>query len=206
MCLRVRTDCEAGVIGHVEPLVSVACPGVGAFETGDEFPGCGVGRGPQPERAVHVDPSTMAMRHLADRVEIVERARCHVAGLGAHDRGCGRRRVAVERRGELRRVHRTVGCRADRCDRVLSDPEQMERAVDRRVPFITREHTNARGAEQAVGIVPSGCGEHVVPGRGEADRVRRLRAGDEAHRRVLRKRQQLLQPPTGNHFRRDGRR
>ena len=82
----MRGEHEAGVVRHVQPLVRVGRPRVGALDALHVMPQRAAGGGPQPERAVHVEPGLMPAGEIGDRVERIERAGVHVAGLRADDR------------------------------------------------------------------------------------------------------------------------
>ncbi len=80
---------DAAVVRHVEPLVSIGRPRVGAFEPGDEVSSRRVGACPQAERGVDVEPPAALGQPVRDLVEGVECARVHLARLGAHEHRSG---------------------------------------------------------------------------------------------------------------------
>jgi hypothetical protein len=136
----------------------------------------------------------VGVREVARRGEVVARAGVHVAGLEADDR----RNVAarLERPPEGLDVDRPVRAGRHGLDRARPDAEQAERAIDRRVPLLARDHAHPGRRRQPARLdVPPRPREHPVPRRREADRVRALGAGDESEGRVAGQAECLLQPP-----------
>ncbi len=71
----------AAVVGDVEPLMSVGGPGVGGFDAAGEAGVAGTGGSPESERAVNVDPRTVAARDGNESAEVIEAAGIHIACL-----------------------------------------------------------------------------------------------------------------------------
>ena len=116
---------------------------------------------------------------VGDLVERVERARVHLADLGADDR---RRRRPSQRFAQRTRIHPTLRVGGDRLG--CAEPEQAEGAVDRDVALAPTS-TRTRPAREPVSRhVPAGALEHAEARRGEGGDAAHLRAGDEADRRV----------------------
>ena len=200
---RVAHDRERAVVGHVEPLVGVERPGVGQLDAGGQVRAAGRGGGPEPERAVDVEPGAVLAADGGDLRERVEGARVHVAGLGADDRGPVAERVA-QRGG----VHPAlvVGRQADR--RVAPEPDDAQRVEDRRVRLLVRDHAHGGRADQPARLdVPARVAQHAVPGGGERGDVGHLRARDEPEAGVGGQPEQLEHPaPDGLLGRGGGRR
>ena len=84
--LGIADEHDPAVVRDVQRLVAVGRPRVGLVDAGDERRAGARSRRPQPERAVDVHPRVVAVRQVADRAEVLERARVHVAGLRRDDR------------------------------------------------------------------------------------------------------------------------
>ena len=81
-------------------------------------------------------------------------------------------------------VHGAVRAGRDALDRGHPEPEQPERAVDRRVALLARDHTDPGRALQTVPLhVPARALEHPVARRREPDGVPRLRPRHDPERR-----------------------
>src|SRR6476469_8849130 len=78
---RVCAEGESGVVRHVQPFVPVGGPGVSEFDPVDEMTGAGVGRGPEPERAIHLPPTPVLANRAGCRREVGAGPRVPVAGL-----------------------------------------------------------------------------------------------------------------------------
>jgi hypothetical protein len=129
---------------------------------------------------------------VGDRVEAVERAGVHVAGLGGDDRGSLEPFEGPAQRGDLeavlvvaRHLHRGA----------LTEPEVAQGPGHGRVSAGLEHHVHLRGAGQPVRLdVPAHLPEHVVTGRREAGEVRHLPAGDEPDRAARRQADELDDP------------
>ena len=91
-------DRDAAVVRDVERLVRVGRPGVGALEPVDEVAQPGRRRGPEPERAVDVDPGAVLVGHRDRRPQRVERRRS--AGCPPAGRRWSGRRTRVSAVGQ----------------------------------------------------------------------------------------------------------
>ena len=99
----IADEDDPGVVGHVQPLVGIGAPRVGAIDALGEVPQSRAGSGPQPEGPVDVQPGVrMSADDRDDPLDRVERSGVHLADLGAHDR---RLVAAMERLGEGQRIH-----------------------------------------------------------------------------------------------------
>jgi hypothetical protein len=81
MDVRVSTKRIAGVIGNVEPLVTVSSPGVGQLDPSHQMGGLSTGSRPQPEGAVDVVPSSNLAGCRRHGGEIIERPGVYVPRL-----------------------------------------------------------------------------------------------------------------------------
>ena len=95
---RVADRDEPAVVADVQPLVGIGRPGVGAFDAVHEVLQPGRDGGPQPERAVDVEPRV--------RVTLERRRRSRRRGRSRRCSRCrpGRRRSAAHRRRRWRRA------------------------------------------------------------------------------------------------------
>ncbi len=196
MRVGVRAEGDPAVVRHVQPLVRVGRPGVRALRAGRERPQRRRRRGPQPERAVDVEPRAGLRRRVGDRVEVVARAGVHLAELGAHDR-----RPAAG--GELgaQRVDEQppLAVGGNLADAARAEPDEPERAAERPVPLRAGEHADRRRTDEPVALdVVADRAEDVVARGGERGRVRELASGHERERRVRRDPEQVLQPAAGD--------
>ena len=182
MNVGVRTEHEAGVVRDVEPFVPVAAPRVGKLHTVHEVLLVRTGGCPQPERAVQVNPAAKGMDEFARVDQIVASARVHVPGLEAHDRRAGRTRL--QHAGQVFDVDRSLGIGRDVFHAAVAEAEQAKRTVDGGVSFSAGDDTHGRRAAQTVALdIPTGLGQLVMAGSGDAHGVRLLGSGDEADRR-----------------------
>jgi len=62
--------------GRLKPLVAVSAPRIGRLHAEKEVPVLRAGVGPQPERAVDVDPGIVLMGQAHELLERVERHQC----------------------------------------------------------------------------------------------------------------------------------
>ncbi len=104
MCLRVRDDGDAGVVGHVEPLVGVEGPRVGPLRPLGQVRHVPGRSDPESERSVDVMPGVGSRHEIGDLGDRVEGARVHLTGLSDHDGGAG---PAGERRADRVGKHAT---------------------------------------------------------------------------------------------------
>ncbi len=183
----------------------VGRPRVGPLAAPQERAPPRAGGRPEAEGAVDVDPGARPPGGVADRVERVDGAGVHVAGLGADDGGAGPGREHVlERVGE----HRPPLVGGDRLDARRAEPQEAERPVDRHVPLLGDDHADRRRSHEALALhVPAGVGEHPVAGGRQRGHVRHLAARDEGERRVARQPEEVDHPGAGDLLdRRDRRR
>ena len=154
--------------------------------------------GPEPERAVDVKPRAGSLDRIGDRVQVVERAGVDLAELRAHD---GRARLAGELLAECVGDHAALRVSGHEPDRVGSEPEEADGAVDRAVALGSGDHADRRRSGEAVCLgVVAGSLEHVVARGGKRRPVRHLAARHERERRLLGNPEQLLQPAPGDLF------
>ena len=149
-------------------------PRVGGGVTRDEVRQPGARRGPEPERAVDVDPGAVRVGDGDDRLEVVERSRVHLAGLRADDQrlpGVGEHAVQELGAHPPLVVHRH--------DELLgpSDPEQPKRAGQRHVALLPDDDPKRRRAgETLLAEVVADLLVHGLTGGGERGDVRHLAA------------------------------
>ena len=194
---RCASGCAQNAIPESYGTFSHLCASV-AHESARSTPATrwrkrGLARGPEPERAVDVQPGAGALRRVGDLVERVERAGVDVA-RPARRRSSARRRRSARRASASARI-RPCSSAATRSICAVPMPEEAQRAVDRDVPLARRR---GRGAAARPGgrrvRVPAGRREHVVPRGGERGHVRHLAAGDEAGRDAVGQAEQLGEP------------
>ncbi len=82
---RVGDDRDPAVVGDVEGLVCVGCPGIGIGQPRDEVTQRGGRGGPQAEGAIDVHPRTMPAGNMDRLRERIEGTRVDVASLQADD-------------------------------------------------------------------------------------------------------------------------
>ena len=162
MGLGVGDERHPAVVGHVEPLVRVGRPRVGALDAGHEVAPPRARRRPQPERAVHVHPRargqcsrrTPAIGSIAPVFTLPTCAHT-IAGPP----------TVGERRLRPRRARPVVD--RDR-DRRGAEAEQAQRTVDGDVALLTGEHADAGRAGESVALdVPARALEDAVARRGQ---------------------------------------
>ena len=90
-----------------------------------------------------MDPRAVLARGGDDVGQRVDRAGVDVARLRAHDR---RAVAGRQRRGERVGAHRALAVDRDDLDRRAPEPEQPQRAPDRHVRLLAREHAQRRRA------------------------------------------------------------
>ncbi len=202
----VADEDQPRVVRHVQPLVGVGRPGVGGIHAADPVAQRGHGRGPDPERAVDVDPGAALVRDRDQPVERIEGPGIHVAGLAADDdRAIDRRERFAQRLG----THPALIVRGDPPDALALTPQaqHLERGVDRDMGPLVGDHGHRGRALQALPLdVPAGGGEDTVPGRGKRREVGHRGAGHETNARLGRQAQQFDEPSTGDLLRHGGRR
>ena len=204
MGLRVGHEGERGVVGDVQPLVGVDRPGVGGGRAVGEVRAARGSRRPQTERAVDVAPGAVRAAGRDDLGERVERARVHVAGLGADD---GREVGAGQRLAERAGAHAALAVGRHELDGVAPEPEQPQRVEHGDVRLLAGQHAQPRRALEAARLdVPARPREHRVARRRQRRDVGHLGAGDEARRDVGGKPEQLAHPAGDGLLRRGGRR
>src|SRR5574342_408146 len=118
---------DAAVVWHVEPFMGVRCPGVDTFYAGQQRPQPWAGSGPQPERAIHVDPRAGLVTESADLRERIDRPGVDVAGLSTDDRRSGRGSQSVVQR---LRAHPSLLINSDRGEAVDAHTEEPECSID----------------------------------------------------------------------------
>ena len=183
---------EPAVVGDVEPLVRVRRPGVRLLRARREVSELRGGAGPEPERAVDVQPGPCVRTERGDLLERVEGTGVHLACLGTDDGRTARAAKCLVQRGNLHAAL-PVDLEADRAS--VPEPEQPERPVDRDVALSAGEDRDGRRPGETVRLhVPADALEHGVASRGETRHVCHLAPGDEGERRGRRDPEQLLEP------------
>ena len=183
--------------------MGVRRPRVGGGVTPDEVRQPWARRRPEAERAVDVDPGSVRVGDRDDRLEVVERAGVHLAGLRADDQRLpGAGEDAFEELG----AHPALV--VDRHDELLgpTDPEQPQRAGQRHVALLADDDPERRRAgETLLAEVVADPLVHGLTGGGERGDVRHLAAGHERERGVRRQPEQLEHPAARHRLeRRDG--
>ena len=169
--LGIGDHADAAVVRHVQGLVGVGGPRVGAVDAGDEVPQRRRGRGPQAEGSVHVHPGPVVVRARDALGERVVGAGVQVARLQHHDRRSLGGRQGLGERG---RHDASLVVRGDR--RGCAEAEVAKREVDAVVALGADQDGDLRAAGQPEPLdVPAGAGQHVLAGRRQA--------GEAGHRR-----------------------
>ena len=135
---------------------------------------------------------------VGDRLERIEGARVHLAGLRADDR-------RARRRGRQRGAQRVgahaalrVGGDAPRAARAAPQPQHLQRGQDRRVHLLAHEDRDRRRAGEALLFdVVAGPTQDGVAGGGQRGEARHRGAGGEAGAGAGRQAEQLHQPGGG---------
>ena len=165
---RSRTSDDAAVVGDVEPLVAVGGPRVGALDARRQVPAAPGRRGPQPERAVDVDPG--AVRRARAARSSPSGSNAPVLTLPAWAQtivGPSRRQSAGERVG----AHRALPVGGDPHDRRRPKPEQPQRASIVDVRLLADDDAQRRRAVEPVRLdVPAGAARarRAAPPRGRS--------------------------------------
>jgi hypothetical protein len=196
---RVRTDGEAAVVRHVEPLVPVTGPRVSQLDPFDQVGGPGRGGGPEPERPVDVHPRAVASRHLRRLGQRVARAGVDVPSLQAHDRRPGGPPAQDAR--QVGHVEGAVVVRRHLLDGRGPEAQQPQGPVDGCVALPTGDHPHRGRPAQAIATdVPPHLCQDVLATCGETHGVGSLSAGHEADRCRGRQAEQVLEPATRHAF------
>jgi hypothetical protein len=163
--VRVRAEREPRVVRDVEPLVAVGRPRVGPVDATEQVPAGGVGRRPQAEGPVDMEPAAVRPDEVGDLDDRVEGARVDVARLRADERG------PVDARQDLRQcigAHAPLVVGRHTGHAVAPEAEHLERDVDRDVGLLAHHDRHIRCAEQAVALdIPAGALEQRVASRRE---------------------------------------
>ena len=187
---RVRAEGDAAVVGDVQPLVRVGRPRVRPLGASRQVAQRRARGGPEPERAVHVQPRPGGLRGVGDRREVVAGAGVDLADLRADDR-----RPVVE----LERVDRHPPLVVGRDHLGRAHSEQPQGPVDGDVtPRANDDAHRRRAVQPVVGDVPAALAEDVEPRGGEGRHVRDLAPRHEAERRRRWQPEQLQQPRAGD--------
>ncbi len=185
---------EPAVVRDVEPLVRVGRPRVGLAHPLDEMAELGRRGGPQPERAVDVEPGARRPRECRDLGHRIHGARVHLADLRADHR---RAVTAGKRRLHRIRAHSTLVIHRHRHGRRGTEPEKAQRAIHRHMALPADEHADGRRTAQPIALdIPAGALEHRVPSGREAGHMGHLTTRHEGERGRRRKPEQLLEPLT----------
>ena len=140
----------------------------------------------------------MAARDVGDRLERIERAGVHVAGLRADDRRCIR---GADRRRERLRTHPSLFVRSHAHQLTRTDAEHSQGANHRHVHFVADDNAQLRRILQSVGFdVPARPPEKLMSSRGERREVRHVAAGHEGNARVSGQAEQIDEPSPGDLF------
>jgi hypothetical protein len=150
-----------------------------------------------------VDPGAVLVGDGHGVLERVERPRVHVARLQRHDRRPVR--GLSERVGQRVRAQPPLVVGGDGVGPAQAEVAQHQ--VHAVVPLLADQHPHGRRAGQpALGLLPSGPPQHLVPGRRQAGEVGHRGPGREADRRLRGKAEQVGQPTAGHVLDRGGRR
>ena len=190
----VGHDRQRAVVGHVQPLVRVDRPGVGALGPARQVAKPRARSRPQPERAVDVQPRAVLVRGVGDVGEWIERAGVHLTRLCTDDR-----RAVAQRRRERVGAHRSliVGRDPDRPPRAQAGVAQRDE--ERRVDLIADQDLDRRRSREPVGLdIPAGPREHGVAGGGEPGEVGHRRPGREPDGRAGGQPERLQHPALGD--------
>ncbi len=168
----------AGVVGDVEPFVTVDDPGVGGFDAFEEMAearACGC---PEAEGSVDVNPGVALFCERDERGEVVEGAEVEVAGLEDDDGGgCG---FGFEGLFERLFGEAAVGVGGECGDVFFAEAEEANGAVNGAVFFGAGEDADGGGAGETVLLdVPVVAREKSVTRGCEAGGVCHLGSGDE---------------------------
>ena len=190
--LGARAEHDPAVVRHVQELVTICGPAVRALGAVDEVREPRARSRPEPEGAVDVQPGAGGLGRVGDLAERVERSGVHLARLRADDR---RAVVARERLAERVRAHPALVVGGDPGHRAGAEADEPQRAGERGMRLLAREHADLRRAGQALLLdVPAHPVQHVVARRGERGRVRHLRSGHEGERLHAREPEQVGEP------------
>src|SRR5262249_621962 len=143
----MRAEDEPRVVRHVQPLVRIGRPRVGTLDAAYEMAKLRRSGRPETERAVDVQPGSTSGDGVRNCVEIVESPGVHLACLRADDR-----RPLVE--SQRCDIHAALVVRRQDVDLCAADPEEAERAVDRRMTHLPADAAKRCGA----GGAPTGAG------------------------------------------------
>ena len=172
--------------------MGVQGPGVGLQRPRHQVPEGGAGGGPQPERAVDVQPRAVLPRCVRDLRKRVERARTDVSSLGAHDRRpCEGGECLAQRSG----AHASLFvCGHPRRARAAQS-QQAQGSGDSDVRLLADHHVNRRRAHQpAFFDLPPDARKHLMARGCERGKVRHHRACYESYAARCGQAQEIQQP------------
>ncbi len=171
-------------------------PGIGPLDAGRQRTQVGDDPGPDPERAVDVEPGPGGADDVGDGIERIERPGVHLSGLRHHDR---RPVDAFERGGQCLGDDPAPVVGLDQAEGSGPEPEKTQCPVDGRVASVPGDDGDGGCPEQPLcGDVPPDVGEHPVAGRGQGGDVCHLTARHESGPRPRRQLEQLEQPALGH--------
>ena len=175
----MRGEHQAGVVRHVQPLVRVGRPRIGALDAAARDGAARCWRRPtvrtrRPRGArPHGRGDSRRSLRSGSNAPVFTLPACAQTMVGPFVRGqCLRQRI---------RRMRPWSSAVDANDLPRSDAEHAQRADDGHVHFVADDHAQARRALQAVGLdVPAGATQHLVARGRERREVRHMAAGHEA--------------------------
>ncbi len=192
--LAVAHDQEAGVVGHLAPLVEVEGDRVGLREAGQQRTQRGREHAQRAERAVDVEPESFAIGDPGQRGEVVDRADVHGSGgSGDEERGQAGRAILRDRGLERGQVDLEALVHRHQPQRGLAEAGQVHRLRDAVVRARRRVGDEARlrrGQAVAAHVRAERPGARDQHGH----QVGHRRAGDEQAAGRRREREQLAHP------------
>src|SRR5580700_5024013 len=183
---------QPGVIGNVEPLVTVGGDGVGLGQSPCELSSRGSGGGPQAECAVDVYPSACLVSALADGGGRIESAAIHIPSLDTND-------GAIVERRQFFRAHSTLVVGGNGGDTGFSEAHHGQSFQEGNVHFFADNHLDLRRAKQAtVFHVPSRAGQQGMASGGESGEIGHGGARYESAAGLSGQAKQVAQPVEGD--------
>lgn len=143
VCSGVPDEGEAGVVGHIEPLVSIGYPGVSLLDPSEQGPIAAADRCPQAKRTVDMHPSAPTVGKLAGDVKRIECPGVDISGLQAEDRW------SIAGLGELplkrSEIEASVPVGANRANSIGAESQDAHGTVDGGMLLAGSKHADRRG-------------------------------------------------------------